>query len=113
MMFRLKRIYDIDMKMVSHKVFVGRVWPRDTAKESINLDLWLKGRDLHTSLRKWFGHDSAKREIFKTKYKDELKAKQNLLDQLKALGQEHQEITLLYTAKDTRCIHSLVLKEAL
>lgn len=65
-----------------------------------------------TALRKWFGHDPAKWQEFKTRYRAELKKNNQQIDLLK------QEIkkgpaSLLYGAKDREHNEAVVLLELL
>lgn len=50
--------------------------------------------------------------MFKAEYKNELKAQTPELIRIKEIA-AHQELTLLYGAKDERINHAVVLKEVL
>jgi uncharacterized protein YeaO (DUF488 family) len=62
-----------------------------------------------TELRKWFGHDPAKWEGFKTRYLAELENNREPLEQLK-LEVKKGPTTLLYGAKDEEHNEAVVLQ---
>jgi uncharacterized protein YeaO (DUF488 family) len=66
-----------------------------------------------TELRKWFGHDPEKWIEFEEKYKEELKSKKELINQLKELERQHNKVTLLYGARDTDHNEAVVLLQIL
>ncbi len=111
---RIKRIYDAPAKSDGLRVLVDRLWPRGVRKEDADLDLWLKDVAPSPQLRKWFGHDPDRWEVFSKKYREELhagtetEALRTLLDHAKK-----GPVTLLYAAKDTKHTHALVLKHVL
>ena len=63
-------------------------------------------------LRKWFGHEPEKWAEFKRRYREELKGKETVLADLRALDRK-ETVTLLYGAKDTEHNQALALKEFL
>jgi uncharacterized protein YeaO (DUF488 family) len=65
-----------------------------------------------TGLRKWFGHDPARWDEFRKRYRDELAAKRDLLDELRARA-EKGRLTLVYSAKDEAHNQAVVIREAL
>lgn len=54
------------------RVLVDRVWPRGISKDAAGLDLWLKDAAPSTALRRWYGHDPARFEEFRRRYRAEL-----------------------------------------
>jgi uncharacterized protein YeaO (DUF488 family) len=112
-MIKLKRVYEDWEKDDGYRVLVDRLWPRGVSKEKAHLDLWLKEIAPSTELRKWFGHDAQKWGEFEKKYKKELGANQELVDQLKQLEEEHAVVTLLYGARDTEHNEAVVLLDLL
>lgn len=112
-MIRIKRVYETKSKDDGYRVLVDRLWPRGVSKEKAGLDLWMKDIGPSDELRKWFNHDPAKWEDFKKKYKQELKSKKDLTDQLKKLEKEHAKLTLLYGAHDEQHNQAVVLAEVL
>lgn len=111
-MIRLKRVYETPEKSDGKRILVDRLWPRGISKEKGEIDGWLKDVAPSNELRTWFNHDPKKWEDFKKKYKEELKEKKELIDQLREQAKQ-QTITLLYGAKDTEHNQAIVLLEVL
>lgn len=111
-MIKLKRIYDPPTPDDGTRVLVDRLWPRGIAKDEARLDDWLKEIAPSDALRKWFGHDPAKWEEFRERYRRDLETKAELLDGLRKLAVEGT-VTLLYAAKDEEHNNAVVLKELL
>ncbi len=106
----IKRIYEPFSKEDGFRGLVDRVWPRGVAKATAHLDMWAKEMAPSTALRKWFNHDPAKWEAFKTRYKAELDEN----DALEAFAREcsrHPVVTFLYGAKDTEHNQAIVLQQ--
>lgn len=117
MPINIKRVYADYDNSDGIRVLVDRVWPRGKSKEAAKLDYWLKDIAPTSQLRKWFGHDPAKYDEFKQRYREELKNNESqrvALDKLKELTRKHKEtITLVYGAKDEKHNQAQVLKEIL
>lgn len=112
-MIRIKRIYDPPAKEDGYRILVDRLWPRGLTKEKAKIDLWLKEIAPSNDLRKWFSHDPEKLEEFKSKYKEELKIKQELLHKIKQLEKEKETVTMLYSAKNEEHNNAVVLSDFL
>lgn len=110
--FLTKRIYDAPSPADGKRVLVDRIWPRGVRRDEAALDLWLKEIAPTTALRKWFGHDPERWEGFKARYREELAANADAVDQLCALGGQGRT-TLLYGARDERHNQAIVLAEYL
>jgi uncharacterized protein YeaO (DUF488 family) len=108
-MIVIKRVYEDKSKGDGYRVLVDRLWPRGLNKEKAGADLWMKDIGPSNELRKWFGHDPAKWNDFKSKYQRELNGKKDLLDELKRLEAEHKKITLLYGAHDEEHNQAVVI----
>lgn len=109
---RIKRVYDIRSDKDGFRVLVDRVWPRGVTKEKAAIDLWLKEVAPSTELRKWFGHDPARWDEFRARYRAELQAQPTLLDQLREQAAKGP-LTLVYSAHDEAHNQAVVLKEVL
>lgn len=83
---RTKRVYSPVEKEDGIRVLVDRMWPRGMTKERLQTDLWLKDAAPSTALRKWFGHDRSRWEVFKNRYFSELNAKPEVVKQLLELA---------------------------
>lgn len=112
-MIVIKRVYENEAKEANFKILVDRIWPRGIAKDVLNIDEWYKEVAPSTALRKWFGHDPEKWDVFRKKYKAELTGREDLLSEIKELERRHKKITLLYAAKDEKHNNAVVLKELL
>lgn len=108
----IQRIYDSSQTGNGARVLVDRLWPRGISKEKAGLDAWLKEVAPSSELRTWFGHDPARWNEFKRRYKKELKDNQSEdMKRLRAMAQE--PLILLYGAKDERHNQAIVLKDFL
>ncbi|WP_394892873.1 DUF488 domain-containing protein [Mesorhizobium sp. AaZ16] len=108
----IKRVYDAPAKSAGFRVLVDRVWPRGVSKEKAAVDLWMKEIGPSTDLRKWFGHDPARWDEFRKRYRDELAAKRELLDELRTHA-ANGRLTLVYSARDESHNQAVVIREML
>lgn len=111
-MVRIKRVYDEPAAEDGKRILVDRLWPRGIAKDKARIDEWLKEIAPSDELRKWFGHDPARWDEFRERYRRELEAKGELLDQLRTLARK-ETVTLLFAAKDEEHNNAVALKEIL
>jgi uncharacterized protein YeaO (DUF488 family) len=109
---RLKRAYAAPSAEDGVRVLVDRLWPRGLTKAEARIDRWLKELAPSTELRKWFGHDPARWEEFRRRYRAELAGKAALIDELRALAREHQ-VTLIFAARDEVHNEAVVLRDEL
>ena len=107
--FALKRIYAPPADDGT-RVLVDRLWPRGMTKAEAAVDHWLKAVAPSPDLRKWFGHDPAHWDEFRHRYRAELSANAEAVDQLRRL---HGKVTLLYAAHDEQHNHALVVLDFL
>lgn len=111
-MIRCKRIYEQPSRDDGRRVLVDRLWPRGISRETARIDDWLKELAPSDQLRHWYGHDPARWDEFRHRYRLELADKDPLLDQLlREAGQG--PVTLLFAAKDAEHSNAAVLKEFL
>lgn len=109
---RLCRAYDAASPEDGERFLVDRLWPRGVKRESLQLAAWLKDVAPSDSLRRWFGHQPARWEEFRGRYRTELEANPEALKPLiDALGRG--PVTLVYAARDVAHNHALVLRELL
>jgi uncharacterized protein YeaO (DUF488 family) len=109
---KLKRIYDAPSADDGYRVLVDRLWPRGVSKEDAKLDEWDKEIAPSTELRKWFNHEKDKFEEFAKRYREELNEKEDVLEELRKIG-NNKTLCLLYAAKDPEINQAIVLKEVL
>lgn len=111
-MIRCKRIYEQPSRDDGRRLLVDRLWPRGISREAARIDDWLKELAPSDQLRRWYGHDPARWDEFRSRYRLELAGKGPLLEQLlreESLG----PVTLLFAAKDAEHNNAVVLKEFL
>ncbi|MBN8737148.1 MAG: DUF488 family protein [Xanthomonadales bacterium] len=95
------------------RVLIDRLWPRGQSKEKLHLTVWLRDIAPSTELRKWFGHDPAKWEEFRKRYRAELDANPDAVAELRGIVGGHATTTLVFMAHDEQHCNAVVLKEYL
>jgi len=109
-LLRVKRIYEPPSKEDGFRILVDRLWPRGMSKQRAQLDLWLKEIAPSDELRQWFSHEPEKWREFKKKYRTELSAKKDLVDQIMELEKSKEAVTLVYSARNTELNNVVALK---
>jgi uncharacterized protein YeaO (DUF488 family) len=109
---QIKRIYDPSAKEDGTRFLVERLWPRGIKKEELQMDAWCKNLAPSGDLRRWFSHDPVKWEEFQRRYREELSSNPAALQPLFDAAR-HGNITLLYSAHDTKHNSALTLKSYL
>lgn len=109
---KLKRAYEPAAEADGTRVLVDRLWPRGVSKADAAVDRWLKEIAPSTGLREWFGHDPARWQEFRRRYKQELQQHAAELEELRALAR-HGTVTLLYGARDEEHNDAVVLRDVL
>jgi uncharacterized protein YeaO (DUF488 family) len=108
----LKRAYEEPSPNDGLRILVERLWPRGLSKERAKVDAWVKDVAPSQELRRWYGHDTAKWEEFKKRYKAELAANKEAVAELrKKMG--NAAVTFVYAARDTEHNSALILKDYL
>src|SRR5690242_16281708 len=110
---KIKRIYEPPQRSDGCRILVDRVWPRGVSKERAAMALWLKEIGPSTALRKWFGHDPARWPEFQKRYREELRDRPELTDQIKQLEKEHGVVTLVFSARDEERNQAVVIRDFL
>jgi len=109
---KIKRVYDAPSEEDGYRVLVDRVWPRGISKENVKVDVWLRDVAPSDALRKWFAHDPAKWEEFRSRYTRELNSNKEF-EKLLDLVRGKETVTLVYSARDTEHNQAVVLKQLL
>jgi len=109
---RIKRAYEPPSSADGTRVLVDRLWPRGLKKADAHVAQWLKEVAPSNELRKWFGHDPARWEEFRRRYKAELAQAPDRLDELRVLARGRR-VTLLFAAKDEAHNDAVVLRDVL
>ena len=111
-MIRLKRVYEEAARNDGFRILVERLWPRGVSKEKANIRLWAKEIAPSAELRKWYGHNLARWEEFKKRYRRELKGKQESLEEIRSRAREWT-VTFVYAARDEEHNSAIALKDYL
>lgn len=112
MAVRMKRAYDRPERSDGYRVLIDRIWPRGVTKAEARLDEWARELAPSSELRRWFGHDPAKFDEFRRRYRKELAAHDEKLRELRRRAR-NGTLTLVYSARDTEHNDAVVLVELL
>ena len=108
----IKRIYEDASESDGYRILVDRLWPRGITKQRAKLDEWDKNIGPSTELRKWFGHKEENFKEFTKFYKKELHLQNEELNRIRKIAEKNQ-VTLVYSAKDTQLNQAVVLRDVL
>ena len=108
----LRRAQEPPTRNDGHRVLVDRLWPRGVSKERIRIDEWCRDLAPSDDLRRWFGHDPARWDGFRQRYRRELAGASDQLDQLVERIRRGR-VTLVYAAHDQAHNNAVVLREVL
>jgi uncharacterized protein YeaO (DUF488 family) len=105
-----RRVYDRPAAADGTRVLVDRVWPRGLAKAAARIDRWAREVAPSTELRRWYGHDAARFEEFRRRYRAELAEpeRQEAVRRLRALARSGP-LTLLTATRDLEHSQAAVL----
>lgn len=109
---KLKRAYEPPARDDGTRILVDRLWPRGLKKADAAIDEWMKDIAPSTGLRKWFGHDPARWQEFRRRYRAEIRQHPELLERLRRLAQQ-SPLTLVFSARDETRNDAIVLKDVL
>ncbi len=108
----LKRAYEPAQSSDGKRILVERLWPRGITKEEAGLDAWAKDVSPSPELRKWYAHDPEKWPEFQKRYRAELEANGEAVEELrKTIGRG--PVTFVYAAKDEERNSAALLREYL
>lgn len=113
-MIQTKRVYAEPLLRDGVRILVDRVWPRGISKQRAHIAEWRKDLAPSTQLRKWFGHEPAKWNEFRRRYRTELTRSESreALAQIARLSRD-RVITLVYSAADEKHNQAVILKEVI
>ncbi len=109
-MILIKRVYEAAKESDGRRILVDRLWPRGISKEKAKIDFWAKELAPSNELRRWYGHDPDKWSEFKNRYFEELKNKDELLEQLMDFLNKGK-LTFVYSSKEQQLNNAEALKE--
>lgn len=109
---RLKRAYEPAEESDGMRILVDRLWPRGVSKAQARIDRWMKDVAPSAELRTWFGHDPARWDEFRKRYRTELAGHREAIGELRRLARSGP-VTLVYSARDERHNDAIVLRNLL
>ena len=107
---RIKRIYDEADRSDGYRVLIDHVWPRGVSRERARLDEWARELAPSDELRRWFGHDPARFDEFRARYRGELVDRRDHLLEL-ARRARSRPVTVVYAARDQKHNNAVVVAE--
>ncbi|MDX2484717.1 MAG: DUF488 domain-containing protein [Pseudodonghicola sp.] len=109
---RIKRIYEDARASDGKRLLVDRIWPRGVSKDRARLQGWEKDIAPSDDLRHWFHTNPDQWDAFRTRYREELTSKDDLLRTLVGYASDGV-VTLLYASKDKAHNNAVVLRDYL
>lgn len=100
------------MNLSPQMMGIGCWWTafgRGVLENYAQIDEWLKDVAPSQNLRKWFGHQPEKWELFRKRYSAELQTSTSFA-LLKALISKYKTLILIYSARDKQHNHAIVLQ---
>jgi uncharacterized protein YeaO (DUF488 family) len=107
---RIKRVYDPPEPGDGYRVLIDRLWPRGVSRQRARLDEWARELAPSDELRKWFGHDPERFSEFRRRYRRELRAHADRIDELHERAAQGP-LTIVYAARDEKHNDAVVLAE--
>lgn len=112
MVVQTKRAYDATQESDGYRVLIDHVWPRGVSRERAHLDEWARELAPSDELRTWFSHVPERFEQFRVRYRDELAAHADALEELRERAR-NGTVTIVYAARDRQYNNATVLAELL
>ncbi|MBV8998291.1 MAG: DUF488 family protein [Solirubrobacterales bacterium] len=107
---RTKRVYDPAGLGDGYRILIDRLWPRGVSRERARLDEWARDLAPTDGLRRWFNHDPKRFAEFRGRYREELLAHTDRIEELRARA-SNGPVTILYGARDTEHNDAVVMAE--
>jgi uncharacterized protein YeaO (DUF488 family) len=109
---RLKRAYEPAAAADGPRILVERLWPRAVSKAAAAIDHWAKEIAPSPALRQWYGHDPARWDEFRVRYRRELERNRSAVELLRRrIGSAR--VTFVFAAKDEERNSATVLRDHL
>ena len=109
---RAKRAYDPAEDDDGYRVLIDHVWPRGISRERAHLDVWARELAPSDELRTWFDHDPARFAEFRARYRGELAARSERMEELRRRAASGP-VTIVYAARDREHNNAVVVCELL
>src|ERR1051325_9371641 len=106
---KLKRVYEAPEPADGTRFLVERLWPRGIKKADLHLDGWPKDVAPSAALRRWFGHDPARWNEFRSRYSAELDAASESWQPI-VQAASTGTVTLLFSSHDQQHNNAVALK---
>lgn len=103
-----KRVYEPAEPEDGYRVLTDHIWPRGASKARAKLDEWDRELAPSDELREWFDHVPERFPEFRTRFRDELKAHEQKLDELRDRARKGR-VTIVYAARDEEHNNAVVL----
>lgn len=107
-----KRVYEPAATEDGYRVLIDHIWPRGVSKQRADLDEWDRELAPSDELRTWFNHIPERFPEFRARFRDELKAQTDKLDELRERAR-HGRVTIVYAARDEQHNNAVVVAEVL
>ncbi len=111
-MIDLKRAYEPVSRADGTRFLVERLWPRGISKAKLRVAAWLKEVGPSTELRRWFSHDPAKWDEFRSRYRQELDSHPEAWEPIVSAARRGR-VTLVYSSHDTEHNNAVALRDYL
>lgn len=69
---KVARVYGLQRDGGGHYALVDRLWPRGLSRDKAPFDEWAKDAAPSAPLRRWYGHDAQRFQLFAQRYREEL-----------------------------------------
>ena len=109
---RAKRVYDQPEPQNGYRVPIDHVWPCGISRDRGRLDRWARELAPGDALRKSLDHRPSRFAEFRARYRDELAARSELVDELRRRAASGR-VTVLYAARDGDHNNAVVVAERL
>jgi uncharacterized protein YeaO (DUF488 family) len=107
---RAKRVYEEPDDGDGYRVLIDHVWPRGVSRERAHLDEWARELAPSDELRQWFDHVPARFGEFRSRYRAELAAHSERVEELRRRARGGA-LTIVYAARDAEHNNAVVLAE--
>jgi uncharacterized protein YeaO (DUF488 family) len=109
---RPKRVYEQPDSSDGYRVLIDHIWPRGMSHARARLDEWARELAPSDQLRTWFDHRPERFEQFRSRYRNELAAHSERLDELRRRAATGR-VTIVYAARDRDHNDAVVLTQLL
>jgi uncharacterized protein YeaO (DUF488 family) len=109
---RVKRVYDPPEPADGYRLLIDHVWPRGVSRERASVDEWARELAPGDDVLRRFDHVPERFDEFRSRYRDELAAHPECLDELRRRARS-APLTLVYAARDREHNNAVVLAELL